>query len=72
IHIALPALARFTNSSCHEILACACRSLSRLTVIKHMIQPIIDAGVEYGLSQRLVQHIGLVAVLYLQVAVLNH
>nr|GEW86423.1 hypothetical protein [Tanacetum cinerariifolium] len=58
IHTALPALARFTNSSCHEILACACRSLSRLTVKKHMIQPIIDAGVEYGLSQRLVQHIG--------------
>ncbi|GJY88470.1 importin subunit alpha-2-like protein [Tanacetum coccineum] len=58
IHTALPALARFTNSSCHEILACACRSLSRLTVKKHMIQPIIDAGVEYGLSQRIVQHIG--------------
>ncbi|GJR36948.1 retrotransposon protein, putative, ty1-copia subclass [Tanacetum coccineum] len=58
IHTALPVLARFTNSSCDEILACACCSLSRLTVKKHMIQPIIDAGVEYGLSQRLVQHIG--------------
>ncbi|GKC53975.1 importin subunit alpha-2-like protein [Tanacetum coccineum] len=55
---ALPVLAHFTNSSCDEILACACRSLSHLTVKKHMIQPIIDAGVEYGLSQRLVQHIG--------------
>ncbi|PWA78266.1 importin alpha isoform 2 [Artemisia annua] len=58
IHTALPALARFTNSSCHEILECACHSLWNLAVKDHMIQPIIDAGVEYGLIQRLVQHIG--------------